>query len=357
MKNFDPAFLDFSFWRQNKRKPDFNNFLKVLEKQRPERPTLFEFFLNERTYGRLSGIETASGPLNDPIKWCRAAIKAYTNAGYDYTTVKGADFVFPSDRQQNEHAKTVSLNSGSMIYDEESFKRYTWPDPDKYDYSRLVSLASELPEGMKFVVWGSGGGILEIVIMLLGYDTLCYLLVDNPGLVAEVFDAVGSRLVRYYEICGKYESVGAMISNDDWGFNTQTMLSLTDMRKYVFPWHKKIVKTIHESGKPAILHSCGQLENVMDDIIYDMGYDAKHSFQDTILPVEEVYERWGGKIAILGGIDLDFLCRSTPEVIYERSKRMLDKTMGKGSYALGSGNSIPYYVPDENYLAMISAII
>ena len=41
---------------------------------------------------------------------------------------------------------------------------------------------------------------------------------------------MGSRFVRYYEICGTFDSVGAMISNDDWGFKTQTMLSVGDMR-------------------------------------------------------------------------------------------------------------------------------
>ena len=33
----------------------------------------------------------------------------------------------------------------------------------------------------------------------------------------------------------------------------------------------------------------------------------------------------------------------------------LNNVHEKGGYALGSGNSIPYYVPQENYLAMIAA--
>lgn len=48
---------------------------------------------------------------------------------------------------------------------------------------------------------------------------------------------------------------------------------------------------------------------------------------------------------------------SNPEEIYRRSKAMLERTEGRGGYALGSGNSIPEYVPQENYLAMISAAV
>ena len=94
----------------------------------------------------------------------------------------------------------------------------------------------------------------------------------------------------------------------------------------------------------------------MEDIIEDIKYDGKHSYEDVILTVEEAYEKWGGRIAILGGIDLDFVCRSTPEQIKARAKAMLERTKERGGYALGTGNSVPEYVPWENYFAMISAI-
>ena len=52
---------------------------------------------------------------------------------------------------------------------------------------------------------------------------------------------------------------------------------------------------------------------------------------------------------------MDFLCRGEPEAIAARSRAMLDRAAGRGGYALGSGNSVPDYVPDENYLALIAA--
>jgi uroporphyrinogen decarboxylase len=150
--------------------------------------------------------------------------------------------------------------------------------------------------------------------------------------------------------------VGALVSNDDWGFKTQTMMAPSDMRKYVVPWHKKIAEVIHKAGKPAILHSCGNFKYIMDDIIEDIQYDAKHSFEDTIMPVEVAYETYGSRIAILGGLDVNFICRSSPDVIKKRAFSMLERAKGKGGYALGTGNSVPDYIPLENYLAMISVI-
>ncbi len=336
------------------RKPDFNNLLKVLKREKPDRPTLFEFFLNDELYKKLTCNITYDE--TDEFFKLKRTLDAYSIMGYDYVTLHGSDFALYSDRRQDATKASISLNDGAVIFDRESFEKYRWADPADYDYSRLVKLGEYMPEGMNLIVYGNGG-ILENVISLVGYENLCYLIMDDPELVTEIFAHVGTRFVKYYEICSGYDSVGALISNDDWGFNSQTMLSVEDMKKYVIPWHKKIAETIHRSGKPAILHSCGRLTDVMDDIIDDIKYDAKHSYEDKIIPVEEAYETYGSRIAIFGGLDVNFVCSATPEQIYNRASSILRQTGSKGGYALGSGNSIPYYVPDENYFAMAAAAL
>jgi uroporphyrinogen decarboxylase len=178
------------------------------------------------------------------------------------------------------------------------------------------------------------------------------LLADDPALVKAIADEIGSRLLRYYELGLQHEAIGAALVNDDWGFKTQIFLSPGQMREFILPWHRRIVEAIHAAGRPAPLHSCGQLDLLWDAIIDDLKLDAKHSYEDTILPVEEAYEKYGSRIAILGGIDMDFLCRSTPQEVYRRSKAMVERTQARGGYALGSGNSIPDYVPAENFDAM-----
>lgn len=333
---------------------DFNQLARVLERKKPDRPVLFEFFLNIPLYRKLADPEIAARYENQEIPWNAlhpVVVSAFHNAGYEHVTAAGSDFVFPM--QEVDQKDSRSINEGGMISNRDDFKAYPWPDPDAFDYSGLEKCT--LPQNMKVVVFGPGG-VLEDVIGLVGYEKLCMMLVDDPKLAGDIFDAVGERLVRYYQICAKYDNVGALISNDDWGYKTQTMLSPADMRKYVFPWHKKIVQAIHDGGKYAILHSCGQLGDVMDDVIDDMKYDGKHSYEDVILPVEDAYDQWHNRIAILGGIDLDFVCVSRPEQIRQRCEKMLQKTAHDGSYALGTGNSVPEYVPEENYLAMIDTV-
>lgn len=332
--------------------PDFNNLLSVLRCGKPARPTLFEFFLNDRIYRKLAGQAWTDDP-STPARW-RRLIAAFRAAGYDYATVEGSPFRFPGG--EHDRAQTKSLNQGAVITDRKTFDAYTWPDPDAFDYTNLKTIAPDLPRGMKLIVCGPCG-VLENAISLVGFDNLCFLLADDPGLVADIFDQIGSRLVRHYAKVAAHDTVGACISNDDWGFKTQTMLSVADMRKYVFPWHVKIVEAIHAAGKPAILHSCGEAREIMDDIITVMKFDGKHSYEDTIMPVEEAYDRWGGRIAILGGIDVDFIIRSPAEAVVARARGMLERAAGRGGYALGTGNSVPEYIDDEKYFALTHAAV
>ena len=331
------------------RKPDFKQMLKVLDRQIPDRDVLFELFMNMDVYERAIGKFAFSNwmDLN------RALCQSYAALGYDYATVTGSSFSFP-ESDDFERAMTYSLNDTTMISDRKSFDEYPWPDAKDSDYSMLKDIEADMPAGMKLAVMGPAG-VLEAVIKLVGYDTLCLMLYDDEALLADIFEQVGIQLLEYYRISAAYDSVGMLISNDDWGFNQQTMFSPEMMRKYLFPWHKEIVKIGHAAGKPVMLHSCGNFSQILDDL-YDMGFDARHSYEDNIMPVEEAYELLSDKMAVLGGIDMDFLCRASHEEIKERSRKMLARGREKGGYALGSGNSIPVYCPVDNYLAMLSVV-
>ncbi|MDC7240160.1 MAG: uroporphyrinogen decarboxylase family protein [Spirochaetales bacterium] len=334
-----------------RRKSDFDQLERVLRKGKPDRPVLFEYYMNERIYDLLTHGNVL--PEEPKLRYAVKTIKAYERAGYDYSFLTSPpDFSFQIlDRHPQA---SVSLNKG-LIDGWESFESFPWPELDKVDFSYWDSLPDYIPEGMKMIPDGPGG-VEENVIEILGYENLCIFMYEEPELVRAVFDRIGQLLVDYYELIRDYPFVGAVISNDDWGFNTQPLISEEQMEEYLYPWHRKISAAIHGAGKPAILHSCGNLyPRIMDTLIDDLGYEAKHSYEDNIMSIEDAYDSYAGRIALLGGIDVDFIIRSSEEEVYSRSRGMLERAGEKGCYALGTGNSVPDYIPDSHYLAMIRA--
>ena len=326
--------------------PDFNEMLKVLRKEKPSRPVLFELFMNGTVYQHLSNKKFT----DEKYSYEKTVIDAFCAGGYDYASMAASGFYFTQG--ESAHLKTKSLNDGSLINDFKTFESYKWNDPDSFDYTWLNEIGKYMPDGMKLMIMGPCG-VLENVIGIMGYENLCIAIYEEPELARLMFENVGERLVKYYKNALEYDCVGMIMSNDDWGFKTQTFLSVEHMREYVFPWHKKIAETAHNAGRPVLLHSCGYAEDVMNDIIHDIKFDARHSYEDIILPIEESYKKWGGQIGIMGGIDVDFLVRNDIDAIKDRCRNMLDLSETKGGYALGSGNSIPEYITVEKYMAMI----
>jgi uroporphyrinogen decarboxylase len=91
----------------------------------------------------------------------------------------------------------------------------------------------------------------------------------------------------------------------------------------------------------------------MDELIVGVGIDGKHSFEDAIMPVQDFQTAYGKRIAVLGGLDINILSGGTADDVRKQTRLLVTTCGARGRYAIGSGNSVPSYVPVENYLAMI----
>jgi len=341
-------------------KPDFQRILDVIARKPTACPVLFEYAIDSPHIERLAGVPVGTVPATFE-ELLAFSSKAFAAGGYDYAVITPRPLGFYGFHKQNHCAGDTLTSHGSniegrahggVITDRASFESYQWPEPDAADWDVFERVVPRIPEGMKLIA-AAPGGVLENLIKFMGYEELCIMLDEDPALVADLTEAIGSRIYRYFERILAHDIVGAVFCNDDWGFKTQTFLSPDTMRRLIFPWYKKIAALAHEHRRPAILHSCGCMDAIWEDI-FDMGFDAKHSYEDAITSPERAYELYGHRIAILGGMDVDFLARATPEEIIARSRHIIEQTRG-GGYALGSGNSITNYIPAENFDAMREA--
>ena len=234
----------------------------------------------------------------------------------------------------------------------EDFEKYAWPEVGKVDLTVLEYVNANLPEGMGLIS-SHGGGVYEHISAIFSYEGLCMMLYDDPKLVKAVADRVAGLMVEYYEWLLTLDKLIAVFPGDDMGFRSGTLIAPDQLRKYTLPWHRKFAAMTHEKGLPYFLHSCGQLADIMDDLIDDIGIDGKHSYEDAITPIPDAQAQWGDRIAVLGGIDVDVLSRMEPDAVREYVRSRIDACAPKGRFAVGSGNSIPSYVPVENYLTMV----
>ncbi len=333
-------------------KIDYNRFLNMIKHKPADAPVFFEHYIE---WGVIFDVLGDDKVDQDNPKWgyVNNMMHAHAKLGCDVCQCNMPNltgFLYPKADQIK--GESISQNHEGVICDEESFANYKWPDPEKADVNfYLDELGKCAPDGLK-VILGPGRGIFESLVDLVGFDNLCMMMFDNPELIKKIVNEVGSRAYRFMEKGINHDFVIGYYTSDDWGYKTALMFSPDFMREYIFPWHKKIVELAHSAGKIAILHSCGNINLVMDDIIDDIKYDALTSFEDVIEPVESVYERYGDRIAILGGLDQDYMHTASPEEITARAKNLFEMSKDKGGYAIGTGNSITDSMAKENWKAI-----
>lgn len=346
--------------------PDCRRFIEALMGQRHvDRPPLVEYLVDASLMRRV--VQDMLGrEWVDPAPGDRPSQAAYWDNFTEFWRRMGYDFVrleiaLPFSRHSIVTDDTAPGATSSRAWADQhrgtisswdDFEQYPWPRLEDMDFGPLEYINSHLPEGMGLISCHAGG-IYEHLSGIFSYEGLCFALADQPDLVRAVCDRVGELMEGYYRHILQLDRLIAVFPGDDMGFRTATLISPEDLKRYTLPWHKRFCQMTHDRGLPYFLHSCGNLEAIMDYLIDEVGIDGKHSYEDAIVPVTEMHRRYGKRIAILGGVDVDVLSRAEPGELREYVRGIIDQCAPGGRYAVGSGNSIPSYVPLENYLTML----
>ena len=294
------------------------------------------------------------GDAADKREYFRVYSRFLKDHGYDAVPYECCvTAIFPGGGALGRHVE-------GAIRTRQDYDRYPWKELlEKYFNAfspYFEALRGSLPPGMK-AVGGVGNGVFECVQDLTGYMNLCYMRDDDPDLYADLFRTVGGVITAIWtRFLREYGDLFCVLRfGDDLGFATGTLLTPDDIRTHVIPQYKKVIDLVHASGKPFLLHSCGHIFEVMDDLIA-AGIDAKHSNEDKIALFPVWVERYGTKIGNFGGIDMNCLCELDRRQMEEYIGDVVRKCRGHGGFAFSTGNSIADYVPAEGYLNMIEIV-
>ena len=343
--------------------PDVRRFLRLFNRGQatasPPGVPLIELGIDPEMVWYLSGLDPADAAGADRVEITLRTLALMHRLGYDVMKVAA---VIPFELRRAAAADTAALARSERIWQDQHHGtletlddalRYAWPQPHDVDFSSIEAAARELPDGMGLL--GFCGGVLEFSMDLIGMERFMLAVYDAPDLIAEVTRRVGQLIAEVFEAYCQMPQIAALWLGDDLGSKNGLLVSPELLERHIFPWYQRYAQIAHAHGRPFLLHSCGRIEQVMPALVGEVGIDAKHSFEDAIEPVEQFMDRWGGRIAVLGGIDVGLLARGSADDVRRRVREVLSHADGRFRYALGSGNSITNYVPPENFLAMVQA--
>jgi uroporphyrinogen decarboxylase len=91
----------------------------------------------------------------------------------------------------------------------------------------------------------------------------------------------------------------------------------------------------------------------MNDLIENVKINGKQSFEDAIQPISEFKRLYGQRVAALGGVDVDKLCRMPEADLRANVRSIIAACLPGGRFGLGLGNTVTNYVPLANYFAIV----
>jgi uroporphyrinogen decarboxylase len=281
-------------------------------------------------------------------------------AGYDYVKLQPIADFNPAKVGQGTNLtynpdgtvfRKWASESEGIIRSERDLDNYTFPSPADFDYSRFEEVRRFLPEGLGVI--GQYGDIFTMTWEMMGFQGFSLALYETPELVDRLNNTIGNLVLEMFRVMASCDTVDALWYSDDIAYSDGLMVSPSVLRKYFFPWLKQIGELAIEQRKPLIYHSDGILYSVMDDII-GCGVGALHPIEPKAMDIGEVKSRYGSRLALVGGIDVDLLARGSPDDVRRTAREYVEKAGYNGGYCLGSGNSIPEYVNYDNYIALLN---
>ncbi|TFG14907.1 MAG: hypothetical protein EU535_02705 [Promethearchaeota archaeon] len=235
----------------------------------------------------------------------------------------------------------------------EAFPPLDPDNPRREKYFKAMKKYEKSSNG-KLYVMPSAWAIFEPTWQAFGFTNFSRLLSDSKK-IKSVFDNNGKFTVELLKRFIEWGEDTLFYIFGDYGYKAGLLMSPKNFRGYVFPWLKEICKTAHKAGVKVILHSCGDIYPVFEDIV-NTGIDGIHPIEPTTSNLDynifQLHEKYGDKITFIGNVSPQDLAEKTPEYIQDYTKQLIKELAPGGGYILSSGHSINPAVKLENFLAM-----
>ncbi len=195
--------------------------------------------------------------------------------------------------------------------------------------------------------------LFERVQLLLGFEGFMIALVEYRDALDGLIEKIYQYNRRFVQVLLETNIAGIRFT-DDWGMQDRLFISPADWRALFKERYRALYGLVKAQGKLVFQHSCGRIEEIMDDIV-ELGVDVLDPCQPAANDIFAMKRHYGNAITFMGGLDTQtWLTFGTPQEVYDNTLRTLAVMADGGGYIAAPSHTIT--IPAENRAAMERAI-
>ena len=201
-----------------------------------------------------------------------------------------------------------------------------------FDPSQVEALRARFPDHCLF--FGTHIGPFMNSYMAMGLECFCLRIGADADFIHALLAARTEWCLAVFQ---RAVELGAevIVMGDDAAHHGGPLISPRMWRSFVLPHHRQIVQNL---SVPVIWHSDGDIAPLLPMAV-EAGFAGIHGLEPWSMSLSAVKAAYGGRLALMGNVDVRCLCDSNLQAVRGEVQRCLEQG-GPGGYLLSSCNSI-----------------
>ena len=241
---------------------------------------------------------------------------------------------------------------GGYIKNREDWEAYPKPDmKEEYNkakkfYKGVLRKCRDINDDICIFAQNALTSVFPPVWQGMGMAHFARALKNDPKLIKERFRFTTDYTLTTFKA---YHDCGAKIflEGGDIAHSGGQFMSHKNFNEYLLPHYQEVAEQIHEWGGKYMLHTDGDVTNLLDFII-DSGFDGLQCLEPPLVDLYDVKKKVGDKLCLSGNIDTrHILVKSSKEEVIEAVKHAIKALGPNGGAMISPANFHPQMSVDR----------